>query len=155
MEADGTLLARRIKVEEIYEEDREGGKTTGIVEVRPLSPTKAGAWTIAGADFFHDCMDALLAAHIEGLRAVGGLYVVHDLRTLRSYERGARSHFVERMRARRALGAYLAGSFASVHDDPFLRLAAQGVNLASSLAGNGPVHLVRDPADARWPARGA
>jgi hypothetical protein len=124
--------------------------------------------TIAGADFFHDCMDALLAAHIEGLRAVGGLYVVHDLRTLRSYERGARSHFVERMRARRALGAYLAGSFASVHDDPFLRLAAQGVNLASSLAGNGPVHLVRDPAealrslgidrpapDARWPARGA
>lgn len=83
VEADGTLLARRIKVEEIYEEDREGGKTTGIVEVRPLSPTKAGAWTIAGADYtgtvdtrvrgpvdVGTCVDAYFSIALDGGRTL-------------------------------------------------------------------------------------
>ncbi len=51
VQTDGTLLARRIKVDNIDEKDRVGGKTYGIVEVRPVSPTTAGAWTIAGAAY--------------------------------------------------------------------------------------------------------
>lgn len=46
--ADGTLLAHRIKAEDIDDDDRRSGKAYGIVDARPTSPTVIGDWTIAG-----------------------------------------------------------------------------------------------------------
>lgn len=45
--ADGSLLATRIKAKSIFEDDRRGGKTNGIINERPLSPTVVGTWVIA------------------------------------------------------------------------------------------------------------
>jgi hypothetical protein len=48
---DGTLLAYRIKAKDIDDDDRRGGKSYGLVESRPLSPTNFGEWTIGGATY--------------------------------------------------------------------------------------------------------
>ncbi len=51
VQTDGTLLAQRIKLERVFDHDRNGGKSYGLIETRPTSPTIEGEWTIAGATY--------------------------------------------------------------------------------------------------------
>ncbi len=103
--------------------------------------------TVVAAHRYHDLADRVLAQRPDEITRAGGLYVIHDLRLLETYESDARKAWSDRMRARPK--GYLRGSTVVVRDaTPLLRMAVAGVNLMSSLNLGAKVELSTDLAGA-------
>jgi hypothetical protein len=99
--------------------------------------------TQAAAEAYHDFEEAILESEAREIVASGGLFVIHDWRSMQTYEPGARHHWQQRMQARRK--GYLRGSVVCVaRAGPLLRMAVQAVNLFASVTQNGKVELARD-----------
>jgi hypothetical protein len=99
--------------------------------------------TEVAAHAYHDLADAVVARCRDDLERCGGLYVIHDLRQLRTYDASARRVWQERMR-RRGRG-YLRGSTVVVLEaSPLLKMAVQGINLMASLSLGSSIELSTD-----------
>jgi hypothetical protein len=108
-----------------------------------VSQALAEHGTIEAAHAYHDRADAVIASCAGDLDRCGGLYVIHDLRRLRTYDAGARKVWQERMR-RRGRG-YLRGSTVVVLEaSPLLKMAVQGINMMASLSLGSRIELSTD-----------
>ncbi len=111
------------------------------VFVSQLDVTSGDEQTACG---IHDAIDRVLLAKAQRLREVGGLFVLHDFRAMRSYTSKGRLVFLERMRSR-AKG-YSRGAAVITGMNPLLRMAVQTGNLVYSLILGSSVRIVEDPA---------
>jgi hypothetical protein len=91
----------------------------------------------------NDALDRVIATRDDEIRAAGGLLVIQDFRTVKSYSSEARQSFVERLK-RRPRG-YSRGVYVAVGINPLLRMAVQTVNIAFSMVIGGTVELIADP----------
>jgi hypothetical protein len=108
-----------------------------------VSQTVVDHGTVEAAHAYHDTADQVLATCAEDMERSGGLYVIHDLRQLRTYDAAARKVWQERMR-RRGRG-YLRGSTVVVREaSPLLKMAVQGVNMMASLNLGSRIELSTD-----------
>jgi hypothetical protein len=99
--------------------------------------------TEAAATAYHDFEEAVLRDHAPELARHGGLFVIHDWRSMQTYDPGARRVWQDRMQARPK--GYLRGSIVCVSKaGPLLRMAVQAANLVASLAHGAKVELSTD-----------
>ena len=120
--------------------------------------------TEAAAHAYHDFENAVLHDRAAELAVYGGIFVIHDWRTMETYEAGARRVWQERMRGHPK--GYLRGSVVClVRASALLKMAVQAANLVASvshaakvelstdidaaLRAHGPRTLVRPPASMR------
>jgi hypothetical protein len=103
--------------------------------------------TEAAAHAYHDLADRVLSRCTSDVEAAGGLYVIHDMRLLESYESTARRAWAERM-SRRARG-YLRGSTVVVdRASPLLKMAVSGINLLAALKLGSAIEIAKDMSEA-------
>lgn len=99
--------------------------------------------TSEAAHAYHDYADHVLSEHAAEVQAAGGLYVIHDLRLLASYDSAARRAWTERMKRRRR--GYLRGSTVVVAEaTPLLRMAVSGISLMAAVSLGSSVDLSTD-----------
>jgi hypothetical protein len=100
--------------------------------------------TVEVAERIQDAFDAVLAVEGERLRAIGGIAVIHDWRSMQSHEPRARRAFTDRMR-RRPKG-YLKEAVLCIHLNPLTRLAVEVSNLVVAVVSPGArLRVVNDP----------
>src|SRR5262245_12579776 len=85
--------------------------------------------------------DALEHAAADVKRA-GGLLVLHDWRTVETYDGAGRSYYLERMRARPR--DYLRHTITVVRDGAFFRIAVGMANLVARVTAHAEVELAHD-----------
>jgi hypothetical protein len=99
--------------------------------------------TVASARAYHAFEGAVLRDRAAEIARAGGLFVIHDWRTMGSYEREGRQFWQARMRERPK--GYLKGSLVCVAKaNKLLRMAVEGANLIASLTHGGKVELTTD-----------
>jgi hypothetical protein len=99
--------------------------------------------TLEVVDAYHGFEERVLRERADELAAAGGLFVIHDWRTLESYDGAARTGWQDRMRARPK--GYLRGSVVCVERaNPLLKMAVQAANLIASLTHNAKVELTTE-----------
>lgn len=91
----------------------------------------------------NDALDRVIAAKGEDISKSGGLLVVQDFRTVKSYTSEARKAFVERLKQRPR--GYSRGVYVAVGVNPLLRMAVQTANIAFTMVIGGAVNLIGDP----------
>jgi hypothetical protein len=85
-----------------------------------------------GAHAYHDFEDRVLNHCQADVAQAGGLYVIHDMRAMQSYDVAARKVWIERMQRRKR--GYLRGSTVVVTDaSALLKMAVQAVNMVATL----------------------
>jgi len=96
------------------------------------------------ATLVHDVIDQLLVDRSEEVEAAGGLFIVHDWRSLETYEGDARRTFMARMRQRKP--GYLRGAVAVLPKaaSPLLRMALEGANLFAAVALSRRIQVAHD-----------
>ena len=95
------------------------------------------------AHSYHDFADRMLSEHAAEIEAAAGLYVIHDLRLLQTYDAGARRAWTERMKRRKR--GYLRGSTVVVDEaTPLLKMAVSGINMMAALSLGSFVELTND-----------
>jgi hypothetical protein len=105
-----------------------------------VSHTTVTHGTTASAHSYHDYESRILREHAAEVAEHGGIFVIHDWRSLVTYEADARRVWQERMQARRK--GYLRGSVVCLlRANPLLRMAVQAANLVASLTQNAKVEL--------------
>jgi len=85
-------------------------------------------------------VDSVLRVYHEELQQLGGLLIIHDWRTLKSWDPDARQHLIQRSKER-PRGA-VRGVVIALSMNPFLRAAAQVVNVMMSAIGGAGVEVV-------------
>lgn len=99
--------------------------------------------TQESAHAYHDYADRVLLDHADDLAKAGGLYVIHDLRILQTYDQTARRAWTERMKRRK--NGYLRGSTVVVREaTPLLKMAVSGINLMAALNLGSTIELTTD-----------
>jgi hypothetical protein len=99
--------------------------------------------TVEAAHAYHDLADRVITHRAEDLKTAGGLYVIHDLRLLETYDSDARKVWSERMRSRER--GYLRGSTVVVKEvSPLLKMAVAGINMMTTLNLGSKVELSLD-----------
>jgi len=99
--------------------------------------------TQEAAHAYHDFADRVLVDHAEEVTRAGGLYVIHDLRILQTYDQAARRAWTERMKRRR--NGYLRGSTVVVQEaNSLLKMAVSGINLMAALSLGSTIELTTD-----------
>ena len=111
------------------------------VFVSQLDIESGGEQTACG---IHDAIDRVLLARAPRLREVGGLFIVHDFRAMKTYTSRGRLVFLERMRARTR--GYSRGAAVITGANPMLHMAVQTGNLVYSQLFGARVRIVDDPA---------
>ena len=91
----------------------------------------------------NDYMDQVIAARPEELALAGGLLVFHDWRTIRTYDKAARTQQVERMR-RRAKGYSRGAVVVVAPKNRLLRMAIEAANLVVTIALGSRIELATD-----------
>lgn len=114
--------------------------------------------TIAGIDALHDYFDEVVRLGLLAGRT--DLVIVHDWRTIRTIETGAREQWQKRSNRPGKPMASIAASYLAVRASGVVRMAIQTGALAVQLAtGQKPIKMVDDPQTAlekhaiRAPAR--
>ena len=92
----------------------------------------------------HDVIDHVLEHARAEVRSSGGLYIIHDFRSMTGYDKEGRVEFLQRMR-RRGSGYSRGAAVAFQMDRPLLKMAVQGANLVSALSVKAPLVMVEDP----------
>jgi hypothetical protein len=99
--------------------------------------------TEASATAYHDFEEYILRAEAREVAENGGLFVIHDWRSLETYDPPVRRVWQARMQSRPK--GYLRGSIVCVSKaGPLLRMAVQAANLVASLAHGAQVELSMD-----------
>jgi len=99
--------------------------------------------TQEAAHAYHDFADRVLIDHAEEIASSGGLYVIHDLRLLQTYDQSARRAWTERMKRRR--NGYLRGSTVVVKEaNSLLKMAVSGMNLMAAVSLGSTIELTTD-----------
>jgi hypothetical protein len=99
--------------------------------------------TREAAAAYHRFEEGVLRDHADEFTAAGGLFAIHDWRTIKSYDAEARAVWQERMRARPR--GYLRGSVVCVdRANAFLKMAVQAANLVASLTHGAKVELTTE-----------
>lgn len=92
---------------------------------------------------YHDFEESMLGEHAEEIRAHGGLFVIHDWRTLLDHDPSGRSAWQQRMSSRPK--GYLRGSVVClVTASPLLHMAVHTVNLYTSTIHGVRIELTTD-----------
>lgn len=99
----------------------------------------------AAAEGINDALDRVITVCDADIKAAGGLLVLQDLRSARSYSPEARQTYLARLK-RRPRG-YSRGVYVAIELNPFLRMAIQTANLAASMAGGGSITIVENPSE--------
>lgn len=100
--------------------------------------------TLKVAKSVHDIIDCALEHARDQVLANGGLFIIHDFRTLRGYDRDGRVEFLARMRQRGA--GYSRGATVAINlNNALLKMAVQGANLVSALSVKASLSMVGDP----------
>lgn len=103
--------------------------------------------TLAAVEAYHGFEERILQERAADLRAAGGLFAVHDWRSLESYDGAARSDWQERMRSRPK--GYLRGSVVCVERaNALLKMAVQAANMVASITHGAKVELTTELAPA-------
>lgn len=104
--------------------------------------------TVAAVHALHDFIDATLEAHATELEGHGGLFILHDMRTLTGHDPAARAAWIARMKRRK--GMWGRGAVVAVSASPLVRMAAKTVSMMVVLATGGRLEsgMVSDPAEA-------
>jgi hypothetical protein len=118
--------------------------------------------TLEGTVAMTTRVDAVLQFKKKELAKLGGLLIVHDWRSLKTWDSDARQHLVERSKARAP--GQVRGVVIALSINPLLRMAAQVVNVMMAAVGAAGLdivdsvapaltkHRVKTPsADARFP----
>jgi len=100
--------------------------------VTQATPTHATSYA---ADVLSNWVDQVLESHHEEINHYGGLLGIHDWRRFRSYDSEARRRWLQRIE-RRPKG-YLRKGVIIVLDNPLLKMAVAGANMAVALASGG------------------
>lgn len=100
----------------------------------------------ARVHLLQDRVDDVLGAHRAAIEAAGGLTFVHDWRRARTYEPGARSAFLGRVRRRGT--AYVRRSCFVLANRPLARLAGAVLGASQLLGMAEGVRLETDPVEA-------
>lgn len=85
-------------------------------------------------------VDAVLRFKQVDLAALGGLLIIHDWRSLKTWDNESRQLIVERSRARGR--GVVRSAVIAVSINPLLRMLAQVVNLTMSVIGGAGVEVV-------------
>lgn len=102
---------------------------------------------LAWATYVHDRIDQALEHAAPEVEQSGGILFIHDFRSLRSYDKGARLEYLQRMRRRRQ--GYSRGTIVAIRSDqPLLRMGIQAANLLLAVAVKAPLSMVSDPREA-------
>lgn len=111
---------------------------TQVLQARP---------DVEATGIFHDWVDECLEAARESIVEAGGLIVIHDLRAVVDYERGARELTMQRMRRREE--GYLREAYVVLSPErPLVRMAVQAVALFSTVALGMRLQVIDDPREA-------
>jgi hypothetical protein len=99
--------------------------------------------TKEGASAYHDYESSILRLHAAEVEQAGGLFVIHDWRSMATYDAEARRIWQERMKSRKK--GYLRGSVVClVRAAPLLKMAVQAANLWASVLHGAKVELTTD-----------
>jgi len=85
-------------------------------------------------------VDAVLKAKADDLAALGGLLIIHDWRTVKSWDPEVRQHLVQRAKDRPA--GLVRGIEVAMPLNPIMRMAAQVIDLMMSAVGGGRVKVI-------------
>ncbi len=96
--------------------------------------------TLEGTQAMTLRVDSVLRAHREELEQLGGLLIIHDWRSLKSWDADARHHLIQRSKDR-PRGA-VRHVVVALSTNPFLRMAAQVINLMMSAIGGAGLQVV-------------
>ena len=108
-----------------------------------VSQTTVSHGSKEAAYAYHDYEGTILRLHAEEIAAAGGLFVIHDWRTLATYDTEARRVWQERMKSRKK--GYLRGSVVCLTQAaPLLKMAVQAANLWASVLHGAKVELTSD-----------
>ena len=115
--------------------------------------------TLADTLAMTDRVDAILHVKRPELAQLRGLLIIHDWRSLKTWDNGSRELMVQRARQRER--GVLRGVVIAVSVNPLFRLLAQAVNVTMTIIGAASVDVVDavEPAlakyDVKKPFRGA
>jgi hypothetical protein len=99
--------------------------------------------TEAAAHAYHDYEETILREKASEVQAANGIFVLHDWRSLQSYDGEGRRAWQRHMKARRK--GYLRGSVVClVKASPLLKMAVQAANVVASVAHGAKVELADD-----------
>jgi hypothetical protein len=96
--------------------------------------------TLADTIAMTERVDAVLYLKRQELAQLHGLLIIHDWRSLRSWDNGSRELMVERARERKRDA--LRGVVIAVSANPLFRLLAQAVNVTMAVIGAASVEVV-------------
>ena len=103
--------------------------------------------TLGAVEAYHGFEEQTLHERASELRAAGGLFAIHDWRSLESYDGVARTEWQERMRSRPK--GYLRGSVVCVERaNALLKMAVQAANMVASITHGAKVELTTELAPA-------
>jgi hypothetical protein len=106
--------------------------------------------TLADTIAMTERVDALLYLKRHELALLHGLLIIHDWRSLKTWDNGSRELMVERARERKR--DVLRGVVIAVSVNPLFRLLAQAVNVTMAVMGAASVDVVDsvEPALAKY-----
>jgi hypothetical protein len=96
--------------------------------------------TLEGTVAMTTRVDAVLRFKEKELAKLGGLLIVHDWRSLKTWDGDARQHLVERSKARAP--GQVRGVVIALSVNPLLRMAAQVVNVMMAAVGAAGLDIV-------------
>lgn len=100
--------------------------------------------TVEVIDRHNDIVDGVLAARAEEIRAAGGLFMLFDWRSVRSYDQAARARQRERMQARGK--TYARRTVVVIHpSNTLLRMAVGAANLFATLFFKSSIEILTNP----------
>ncbi len=100
--------------------------------------------TVAGIDALHDYIDEIIRLGLLADR--NDLVILHDWRTIRHIDPGAREQWQKRTNRPGKPLVNIAGSYVCVHASGVVRMAIQTGALAVQLAtGQKPIKMIDDP----------
>lgn len=108
-----------------------------------VSQTTVSHGTEESTHTYHDFESAMLQEHAADIERHGGLYVIHDWRSLTGHDSAGRRAWQARMRERET--GYLRGSVVClVKAPPLLKMAIQAVNVYASVTYGAKVEISTD-----------
>jgi hypothetical protein len=100
--------------------------------------------TVEVIDRHNDVVDAILAARGDEIRASGGLFMVFDWRSVKTYDQGARARQRERMKARG--DTYARRTVIALQPaNKLLRMAVEAANLFATLLFRSGIEIATSP----------
>jgi hypothetical protein len=96
--------------------------------------------TLADTLAMTERVDTVLYLKRQELAALHGLLIIHDWRSLKTWDNGSRELMVERARERKR--DVLRGVVIAVSVNPLFRLLAQAVNVTMAIIGAASVEVV-------------